>query len=129
MSLLSRVYAVIRILNQRTLIQNHMSNTSTFEDYQSKIISFNADADVIRLREHYNETSFFEIISKERSETTYSSFLKWVFKECSTNVGELMPVLLLLDILVKKDVNSQFDKSLKTALLSRSVKEIGRAHV
>lgn len=101
-----------------------MTDTISKQDYQSKIISFNADPNVIRLREHYNETSFFEIISKERSETTYSSFLRWVLDECSTNVSELFPLFLLLDILAKKDNDGLIDNTLKIALLSRSVRVV-----
>ena len=47
----------------------------TYKDYLKQIIAFNGDKDIISLREKFNQASFFEIISKERSETTYSAFL------------------------------------------------------
>ena len=51
---------------------------TTKPDYYKMIIDFNSDKDIIALREKYKEPTFFEIISKQRSETTYSSFLKWM---------------------------------------------------
>lgn len=51
-----------------------------YHSYLSQIIAFNSDKDVVVLREKFNRPSFFEIISKARSETTYSAFLKWLFE-------------------------------------------------
>ena len=89
--------------------------------YQDKIISFNADKDVIRLREKYNEPTFFEIISKERSETTYSSFLKWIFQESVSLANEANPLMLLLDVLVKNDKDDVIDGKLKESILTRTL--------
>lgn len=89
--------------------------------YQERIISFNADKDVIRLREKYNEPTFFEIISKERSETTYSSFLKWMFQESVSLANEANPLMLLLDVLVKNDKYDVIDGNLKTSILTRTL--------
>ena len=102
-----------------------MLNTTicTIDNYQQQIINFNADVEVIRLREKYNEPTFFEIISKERSETTYSSFLKWLFKESTLSLlNDANPLLLLFDILVKKgDKTASLDNNLQIAILSRSL--------
>ena len=51
----------------------------TYNDFLNKIIRFNGDKELLMIREKYNDPSFFEIISKERSENTFSSFLKWLF--------------------------------------------------
>ena len=57
-----------------------MADQKVEYNYLQKIIEFNSDKDIIALREKYKEPTFFEIISKQRSETTYSSFLKWMFQ-------------------------------------------------
>ena len=94
----------------------------TFTDYSNKIDEFNKNTSIIEYRERCYEPSFFEIISKERSETTYSSFLKWLFKECSTSVSEISPILLLLDILVKKGGKGfEGKKDLQISVLSRTL--------
>ncbi len=71
-------------------------------DYLASITAFNSDKEIIALREKYKEPTFFEIISKQRSETTYSSFLKWMFQSSSTDLNSVSPILLLLDILVTR---------------------------
>lgn len=71
-------------------------------DFLKDIVEFNSDKEIIALRERFNKASFFEIISKERSETTYSSFLKWLFQEHSVNNETCSPVAMLLDILVRR---------------------------
>ena len=76
-------------------------------NYLEQIIKFNSDKDIIALREKYKEPTFFEIISKQRSETTYSSFLKWMFQSSSTDLNTVSPILLLLDILVKRGVDQE----------------------
>lgn len=73
-----------------------------YNDYLSQIIAFNGDKDIIALREKFNKPSFFEIISKERSETTYSSFLKWLFHENIADKDTCNPIALLLDVLVRR---------------------------
>lgn len=101
------------------------------QEYINNILNFNADPEIVALREKYSEPSFFEIISKERSETTYSAFLKWIFQDCAIGKGTVSPVLQLLNILVKRDqeqrknVNRQgiilIDDALRMAILSGSV--------
>lgn len=54
--------------------------TKDYQYYLNKIVEFNSDKELIALQEQYDEPSFFEIISKTRSETIYSSFLKWLFE-------------------------------------------------
>lgn len=71
-----------------------------YNSYLSKIIAFNSDKSVVSLREKFNKASFFEIISKERSETTYSAFLKWLFSENGADTDNCSPLAFLLDVLV-----------------------------
>lgn len=79
-----------------------MGSLKTYDDYLSKIIQFNSDSTLIALRERYSMPSFFEIISKERSETTYSAFLKWLFQEKHTDSGVANPVLLFLNAVIHR---------------------------
>lgn len=95
-------------------------------EYIKQIIRFNADKSVIRLKEKYNETSFFEIIAKERSETTYSAFLKWLLQCSAVGTEELSPLMMLLDILVKKTEDNpckdtEVSTELKNSILTRSL--------
>ena len=95
-------------------------------EYIKQIIRFNADKAVIRLKEKYNETSFFEIIAKERSETTYSAFLKWLLQGGAIGTEELSPLMMLLDILVKKTEDhpckeTEVSSELKNSILTRSL--------
>ena len=95
-------------------------------DYIKKIIRFNADKNVIRLKEKYNEASFFEIIAKERSETTYSAFLKWLLEGKAVGTEELSPLMMLLDILVKRTEDypcpeTSVSPDLKNGILTRSL--------
>ena len=73
-----------------------------YEQYLAEIISFNSDKRVVALREKFNKASFFEIISKERSETTYSAFLRWLFSDIGSDDGTCSPLAFLLDILVRR---------------------------
>lgn len=97
-------------------------------DYVNAIIQFNTDPEIIALREKYSDPSFFEVISKERSETTYSAFLKWVFQDCAIGKGTISPILQLLNILVKRDQEQKegrvekIDDKLRNAILSGGVK-------
>ena len=91
-------------------------------EYQEMIINFNSDKDIIALREKYNEPTFFEIISKQRSETTYSSFLKWMFQSSSINLGTVSPLLLLLDVLVVESKGNQIADDIKTHIITRNFK-------
>lgn len=92
--------------------------------YLNEIVSFNNDKNLVALREKYNEPSFFEIISKERSETTYSAFLKWLFLINSTGSNGVSPIMSFLDILVKR-CNQQDETLIKPklqeAILSRKL--------
>ncbi len=96
-----------------------------YKEYLNEIISFNNDKGLVALREKYNEPSFFEIISKERSETTYSAFLKWLFLINSTRSNGVSPIMSLLDILVKRcnqQNDSLIESNLQEAILSRKLK-------
>lgn len=92
-------------------------------NYLQKITDFNSDKAIIALREKYKEPTFFEIISKQRSENTYSSFLKWMFQSSCTDLNSVSPVLLLLDILVKHSESSDLiENSFKNAIVTRDFK-------
>ena len=95
---------------------------SSKHDYQEMMIKFNSDKDIIALREKYKEPTFFEIISKQRSETTYSSFLKWLFQSSCTDSGTVSPILLLLDVLVAKSKNTQIADDIKRHIITRDFK-------
>ena len=94
------------------------------DKYLSDITNFNSDKNVIKIREQYDEPSFFQIISKERSETTYSSFLKWLFQDNWSSARSSSFFLLFLDLLVKKSGTSQppiIEPELRKAVLTRSL--------
>lgn len=96
-----------------------------YKEYLNRIVEFNNDEHLVSLREKYNEPSFFKIISKERSETTYSMFLKWLFHINPSRSNGLSPVLSLLDILVKRSLQqdeSLIEPSLRAAIVSRKLK-------
>ena len=77
-----------------------------YNEYLNQMIRFNGDKDLLMMREKYNDPSFFEIISKERNETTFSSFLKWLFS-CSMPLDSASPAMMLLDILVRRSNEQQ----------------------
>lgn len=91
----------------------------TYNDFLNKIIRFNGDKDLLMMREKYNNPSFFEIISKERSETTFSSFLKWLFS-CNMPIDASSPVMMLLDILVRRSNEQQNDVTLFKKVLEHN---------
>ena len=102
-----------------------------YKYYINKITSFNTDKDVITLRELYERPSFLEIISKQRSETTVSAFLKWMFSIKGDENGFLSPIMLLLDILVKKlktetikmeGNDTYYEENLYNLILTRKLK-------
>ena len=100
----------------------------TYNDYLKQIIAFNSDKDIIALREKFNKPSFFEIISKERSETTYSSFLKWLLKDNNNDQETCNPISLLLDVLVRRseeqkgNINSILnDECIKRSIVTRNL--------
>ena len=99
-----------------------------YNDYLQQIISFNGDKDIIALREKFNRPSFFEIISKERSETTYSSFLKWLFQENCMDKETCNPLALLLDVLVRRSEEQKGyvdtvlnNQKVKQAIVTRAI--------
>ena len=99
-----------------------MATQNEYNDYLKQIIKFNSDKDIIALREKYKEPTFFEIISKQRSETTYSSFLKWMFQSSSTDLDTVSPILLLLDVLVSRDKGGLIDNNFKEHIITRLFK-------
>ena len=94
-----------------------------FNQYLSEIITFNSDKRVVALREKFNKASFFEIISKERSETIYSAFLRWLFSDNGSDDGTCSPLAFLLDILVRRSEEQQtrVDTILKNFDVKKSI--------
>ena len=98
----------------------------SYDQYLNDIIAFNGDKNVVALRERFSTASFFEIISKERSETTYSAFLRWLFTENGI-VNETSPMSFLLDVLVRRceeqtDVETILhDKEVKKCFVTRKL--------
>ena len=97
-----------------------------YNEYLNQIIRFNGDKDLLMMKEKYNDPSFFEIISKERSETTFSSFLKWLFS-IKVSLDTASPVMMLLDILVRRSNEQEgstvlIPENLKTWIVSRIIK-------
>ena len=98
----------------------------SYDQYLNDIIAFNGDKNVVALRERFSTASFFEIISKERSETTYSAFLRWLFTENGI-VNETSPMSFLLDVLVRRceeqtDVETTLhDKEVKKCFVTRKL--------
>ena len=91
-----------------------------------QIARFNADKNVLRLKGKYNETSFFEIIAKQRTETTYSAFLKWLLEGNAASSEGLSPLQMLLDILVKRieedpTIKAAIPAELKDSIVTRSL--------
>ena len=97
------------------------------KDFIDQIIKFNHDKNIIALKERYQQPSFFEIISKSRSETTYSAFLKWLFLLNCHKPDTISPIALLLDLLIQEEGNNIHNsteelKKFKFNLLSRNIK-------
>lgn len=92
-----------------------------YKYFLDKIIAFNKDKDLIELRGLYSQPSFFEILSKERSETTYSAFLKWLFNVRIDNLDSINPLMLFLDIIVRR-ANEQGESNNKE-LISRDLQK------
>lgn len=92
-----------------------------YNSYLSQIVAFNSDKKVVALREKFNRPSFFEIISKARSETIYSAFLKWLFQE-NIEDSTCSPLAYLLDVLVRRSEEQAVQTILKNdAKLKRCV--------
>ena len=96
---------------------------NSMENIIDKIVSFNNDENLLKLREKYSEASFFEIIAKERSETTFSAFLKWFFQGDFVKSKHSSPVMLLLDLLAQKSQgdNSKMEDIFRTDLITRKL--------
>ena len=52
------------------IMKKEKDSTKSYQYYLNKIVDFNSDKNLLAIHEQYNEPSFFEIISKTRSETT-----------------------------------------------------------
>ena len=96
-----------------------------YQYYLNKIIKFNNDRELIALKEQFNQPSFFEILAKERSETTYSAFLKWLFEIKTEPCNIISPLMLFLDIIIKRAYEQNPDlinREVQKNILSRKFK-------
>lgn len=92
---------------------------------QDQILDFNNDFHVQSLRAKYNRPTFFELMSKGRSETVHSSFLSWLLQGDELNQQDInLPIISFLGILVRRDAqqNNLIPTSLKKAIITRSIK-------
>lgn len=106
-----------------------MATPNLERDLQKSILEFNNNPENQKLIDYYTSKSFFEILSKPRSETVHSSFLAWILegKDFSTGILD-SPVMGLLDIISEKNLESaiqnadpyEFPKDLLPRVLSRS---------
>ena len=71
-------------------------------DYIQKIIQFNNDANVQKLRTKYFSKSFSEILSVSRRELSHSSFLTWIFDEVENPTLSKYALQKLFEILAKR---------------------------
>ncbi len=74
-----------------------------------KMSSMATDVEVISLKERISESSVFEVMGKERSETVHTSFLAWLFAGKSISTTEAFPVNLLLHTLVQRGTQQIID--------------------
>lgn len=80
-----------------------MENTDSTLELQRLILEFNKNPENQKLIDYYTSKSFFEILSKPRSETVHSSFLAWILEGKDFSTGDLdSPVMGLLDIISEK---------------------------
>lgn len=108
-----------------------MEDQNNEQELQKLILEFNKNPENQKLIDYYTSKSFFEILSKPRSETVHSSFLAWILEGKDFSTGDLdSPVMGLLDILSEKSLEAEipnagageykFPKDLLQRVLSRS---------
>lgn len=86
------------------------------------IRDFNNDPDVIELNNYYRSTSSMETLRVTTNEMAHSSFLACLFNpEVNYGLGTT-PLLLLLDLLIKTNPDSDFLKSSKNSIILRTAK-------
>lgn len=104
-----------------------MNKNSTLQNEKTikqQILEYNNDLSIRSLRENYNRASFFELLSKGRSETVHSAFIKWLLQgEGYSGAEEYSPLMTFLDILIRRDEQQQalLPSAFSNAVLSRKI--------
>lgn len=89
-------------------MESSENQKETEEQLQRSILEFNKNPENQKLIDYYTSKSFFEILSKPRSETVHSSFLAWILEGKDFSTGDLdSPVMGLLDILSEKRLTNK----------------------
>lgn len=92
-----------------------MEDQNNEQELQKLILEFNKNPENQKLINYYTSKSFFEILSKPRSETVHSSFLAWILKGKDFSTGDLdSPVMGLLDIISEKMLGKTTNKNFQT---------------
>lgn len=87
-----------------------MENTDSTLELQKLILEFNKNPENQKLIDYYTSKTYFEILSKPRSETVHSSFLAWILESKDFSTGVLdSPIMGLLDIISEKRLASNDD--------------------
>lgn len=98
--------------------------------YRQKLAEFNQDCSILKVRDLYNRPSFFELMSKDRSEAVHSSFLSWLLSghDMATAQSDT-PFMRFLDVIWKRynqqstniENADRFDRVFNS-VLSRTIK-------
>lgn len=108
-----------------------MSDIYFLENARKDIMDYNKDSDVQKLKYAYSRPSFFEMLSKDRSETVHSAFIRWLLQGDDIAVSpHYSPIMMFLDLLIRRDDNQYqykkekkrlIDENFSNAILTRSV--------
>ena len=96
----------------------------TEQELIKAIIEFNNDANVQRLQNFYNSSTFPDILGVGRRELSHSAFLAWLFDMSANHGLGAAPVLQLLELFVacfRQQNKVGLDSVLMNAILSRNI--------
>lgn len=95
---------------------------------RKSILDYNNNPVVKKLKQEYSRPSFFEMLSKDRSETVHSAFIRWMLQGDDFAVSsQYSPIMLFLDLLIRRDDNQHgseaklIDVQFSNNILTRSV--------
>lgn len=89
--------------------------------YSNAIISFNNDPVVHKLRSHYYNKSFWEILGISRKENYHTSFLAWLFTSSENHGLGTAPIVQLLELCCNAPNSQVLDNKMKLAILVREL--------
>ena len=89
--------------------------------YSDAIISFNNDPVVHKLRNHYTNKSFWEILGVSRKENYHTSFLAWLFTSTENHGLGTAPIIQLLELCCNASNSQVVDNKMKLAILVREL--------